>query len=76
MGGIMPKESKEKITKPSKEIFKLAINRFNLTPNNTVFIDDNLENIKAAKDLKFRTIHLIDPYLIDMEIIKHLNYLK
>ena len=67
---------KEKMVKPNKEIFKLAINRFNLIPHNTVFVDDNLENIKAAKDLKFRTIHLVDPYLIDIEIKKHLSYFK
>ena len=64
----------EKITKPNKEIFELAINRFNLIPNNTVFIDDNLNNINAAKELNFRTIHLVNPYLINKEINKHLNH--
>ena len=64
----------EKIVKPNKEIFELAINRFNLTPNKTVFIDDNLSNINAAIDLNFRTIHLVNPYLITKEINKQLNY--
>ena len=64
----------EKITKPNKEIFELAINRFKLIPDNTVFIDDNLDNIKAAKEFKFRTIHLVDPALINNEINKHLKY--
>ena len=64
----------EKMTKPNKEIFKLAINRFNLVPCNTVFIDDNLDNIKAAKELNFRTIHLVNPYKINKEISKHINY--
>ena len=66
----------EKIVKPNKEIFELAIDRFNLIPDNTVFIDDNLDNINAAKKLNFRTIHLVDPYLINKEINKHLNYSK
>ena len=60
--------------KPNKEIFELAINRFNLIPNKTVFIDDNLDNIKAARELNFRIIHLVDPCLINKEIKKHLNY--
>ena len=66
----------EKMVKPNKEIFELAIDRFNLVPDNTVFIDDNLDNINAAKKLNFRTIHLVDPYLINKEINKHLNYSK
>ena len=64
----------EKITKPNKEIFELAINRFKLIPDNTVFIDDNLDNINVAKEFKFRTIHLVDPSLINNEINKHLKY--
>ena len=63
----------EKMVKPNKEIFELAINRFNLIPENTVFIDDNLNNINAAKKLNFRTIHLSNPYLIKKEIKIHLN---
>ena len=67
---------KKRLVKPNKEIFELAINRFNLLPNKTVFIDDNLNNINVAKELNFRTIHLVDPYLINKEINNHLKYFK
>ena len=63
---------KEKLVKPNQEIYKLAISRFNLIPNETVFIDDRKENIEAAKMLNFLTIHLTSPEIINQEINKFL----
>ena len=60
----------DKLMKPSAAIYELAINRFKLIPNETVFIDDKLENIEAAKNLKLQTIHLVDPNKIELEIDK------
>ncbi len=54
----------EKLCKPDKKIYELAIKRFNLNPKKTIFIDDKHENIIAAKYLNFQTIHLKDPYKI------------
>ena len=62
----------DKLMKPDSAIYELAINRFNLNPNETVFIDDKLENIQAAKNLKILTIHLTDPSKIEYEINKFL----
>ena len=59
---------KEKLVKPDAQIFKLAINRFNLIPEETVFIDDKKENVEAAKKLGFLTIHLTDPEIIIEEV--------
>ena len=61
------------LKKPDIEIFELAISRFKLIPEKTVFIDDNLANILAAKTLNFKTIHLTDPNLINEEIKKFIN---
>ena len=59
---------KEKLVKPDAQIYKLAINRFNLIPQETVFIDDKKENIEAANKLGFLTIHLTNPEIIIQEI--------
>ena len=59
---------KEKLVKPDLQIYKLAIDRFNLTPEETVFVDDKKENIEAANKLGFLTIHLTDPEIINQEI--------
>jgi 2-haloacid dehalogenase len=47
----------EKTRKPFKEIYDIIINRYNLNPANTLFIDDNLRNINAANELGIHTIH-------------------
>ena len=62
----------DKMMKPNAEIYELAITRFNLIPQETVFIDDKLENIEAAKKLNLKTIHLVDPNKIELEIDKYL----
>ena len=61
----------EKVTKPDERIYQIAIDRYDLTPSDTVFIDDNLDNINAAVKLGFNTIHLIDPYQIKNQINKY-----
>ena len=62
-----------KLKKPDLAIYELAISKFKLVPEKTVFIDDNSENITAAKKLNFKTIHLIDPNMIKEEIQKFIN---
>jgi len=47
----------EKCRKPFPEIYNLMLNRFSITPEKSLFIDDNLDNIKAAKKLGIHGIH-------------------
>ena len=63
---------REFLVKPDLEIYKLAISRFNLTPEQTLFIDDRIENIEAAQSLGFQTIHLTDPLTIKSQIANHI----
>ena len=65
----------DKLVKPDHKIYELAISRFNLIPEQTIFIDDRIENIKAAKELKFNTIHLLDPNCIKEKINNFINLL-
>ena len=52
---------KEKLIKPDPEIFNLAIKRFKIKPNETIFIDDNINNIISAKKMNFITHHFKTP---------------
>ncbi len=61
-----------KLIKPDHRIFHLAISKFKLIPEETVFIDDRKENIESALKLNFKTIHLTNPNLIKEEIYKFL----
>ena len=59
--------------KPDPAIYKLAISRFDLIPEETLFIDDRFDNIEAAQKLNFQTIHLTDPSLIQKLIEPYIS---
>jgi len=48
----------EKMIKPDKEIYLLLLNRYKLKAENSIFIDDNINNITTANEIGFHTIHL------------------
>jgi 2-haloacid dehalogenase len=48
----------EKLIKPDKRIFELILERYHLEAKNALFIDDNLNNIQAAKEIGFTTVHV------------------
>ena len=60
----------EKTRKPHKEIYDIILNRFNLLPAETIFIDDNLRNIKAAEEQGIKSIHFTSPESLNIELIK------
>ena len=43
--------------KPSLEIFEYITNKFNLTPSETLFIDDNAKNTEGAEKFGIRSYH-------------------
>jgi len=51
----------EKTRKPFKDIYDITLNRFNITPEKSLFIDDNLRNIEAANALGINGIHFETP---------------
>ena len=48
------------LLKPEKEIYDTLIDKFNLIPEETVFIDDTKVNIDACEKEGIRGIHLLD----------------
>lgn len=51
----------EMTRKPFRDIYEIILSRFNLQPENTLFIDDNLKNILAAQELGIQCIHFQSP---------------
>lgn len=41
--------AQEKVSKPEEKIYKILLNRFSLVPEESLFLDDKIENIEAAK---------------------------
>lgn len=47
---------REKLLKPDPAIYQCMLSRFKIKPEETVFIDDNLKNVEAAKALGIHAI--------------------
>ena len=47
----------EKILKPDKRIYYRLLERYNLKAENTVYIDDNINNIRTAEEIGMFSIH-------------------
>ena len=54
-GGIL--SYREKLVKPNPEIYRLLLDRFSLLPRETVFLDDTLKNVEAAREQGIYGIH-------------------
>ena len=54
--------------KPHQEIYDITLNRFKIKPHNALFIDDNLRNIEAAKQLGINGIHFKNPEQLRLEL--------
>lgn len=64
----------EKLIKPDARIYEVLLNRYDIKADESLFIDDNAANIKAAQELGFHTIHYtegvnLEEVLKDMELI-------
>lgn len=60
----------EKTRKPFPEIYKTTLSRFNLDPEECLFIDDNLRNVKAAELLNIPSIQFKSPEQLEKELKK------
>ena len=58
-GGVVSYE--EKLLKPEKEIYEKIIDKYNIEPNQTVFVDDTKENVEAAIKSGLKGIILNNP---------------
>lgn len=53
-GGIL--SYKERLIKPDKEIYNKLIKRYKIKAEESIFIDDTIENIEGARKLSFKVI--------------------
>ncbi len=62
-----------KAIKPDRLIYKKLIDRFDILPKNSLFIDDSFKNIQAAEKLGFKTIHFNDNISLEKEVYKYIE---
>ena len=53
------------LRKPHEEVFEFVIKDSNLDPTETLFIDDSIQNINAAKNLDIQTFHIQEGHLFE-----------
>lgn len=61
----------EKTRKPFPEFYQRLLNRYAVKPEEALFIDDNLRNVKAAEELNIRSVHFRSPAQLEEELKKH-----
>lgn len=59
----------EKTRKPFPEIYQMTLDRFDITAETALFIDDNLRNVEAAKAMGIHTIHFLNPSTLKKQLI-------
>jgi putative hydrolase of the HAD superfamily len=57
-----------KMMKPEREIFEYLLRRYDLTPTETVFVDDHAPNIHAAQALGLHTVWFRDARQCEVEL--------
>lgn len=62
----------EKMRKPFPEFYELILKRFHLMPGETIFIDDNARNVKAAEQLGMISIRFENPEQLQKQLEVHL----
>jgi 2-haloacid dehalogenase len=60
----------EKLVKPDAAIYRLALDRFGLEAESTVFIDDNAANIDGAADVGLIALHFTGEPKLRRELIE------
>jgi 2-haloacid dehalogenase len=61
----------EQLKKPDPRIYQLILDRYNITAENAVFIDDNLRNIKAAINCGIHGIHFESPGQLKNSLLEY-----
>lgn len=64
----------EKTRKPFESIYNITLKRFDIIAGKSIFIDDNLRNIKAANKLGINGIHFENPEQLK-KVLKSYNIL-
>jgi 2-haloacid dehalogenase len=58
----------EKMRKPAPEFYQLLLDRYNVNPQESLFIDDNIRNILAAEKMGITSIHFTSPEQLKSEL--------
>lgn len=58
----------ENTRKPFDKIYNITLERYDLSPEKCLFIDDNMDNVNAAKSLKINALHFENPSQLEADL--------
>lgn len=58
----------EKLRKPFPQFYQILLDRYSVIPDQALFIDDNLRNVKAAQKMGIHSIHFTDPQSLSLSL--------
>lgn len=61
----------ERVIKPDPAIYRILFERYDLTPQDCIFIDDSAKNIETARALGMKGIHFVEPIDLRAELARH-----
>jgi len=61
----------EKTRKPFPDIYEKLVRRFDIHPEHSIYVDDNLRNLPPARDLGFTTIQFQSPAQFRNELVRY-----
>ena len=59
-----------RIRKPDPKVYLTVLKRMKLKPEQTVFIDDRIENVRGARKVGMNAVHFRGRRLLDIELSK------
>lgn len=63
----------EKTRKPFPEIYQIILDRYQITPEKSIFMDDNLDNVKAAKEFGIQAIQCKNPQQLKEDLKNYID---
>lgn len=60
----------EKTRKPFDDFFQILFDRYNVVPDQAVFVDDNKRNVEAGRRLGLMSIHFSSPQQLEEDLRK------
>ena len=60
----------ERVVKPSAELFNILLRRNDLVVGESIFIDDSIKNVEAARTLGLHAIHFHSPDALERELLQ------
>jgi HAD superfamily hydrolase (TIGR01509 family) len=65
--------AEEKIAKPDARIYRIAVDRLGVQPQEAVFVDDLLPNVEAARQFGMQVVHFLNTAQAIAEVQDHLD---